>query len=354
MTIDNNQSDSIETIFFLGAGASVSAGVPTFNNFRDQANLIKEEISSEDEPIKNLFKFVLGYWGNFNEYNIEELYEAVEMQETLAEPEIITTKDIEKFIFYTIKKSSKKKINSIISVEDFLRLSLSYGHSAIITTNWDTILESSGQWPLEAGHINYEGVEPYDPISYDLSSEFVGHKFCILKLHGSLNWGYCENCGKIYYFSEKISDRLTSLNGINCNNDNCRKNNFKLQRMIVPPKISKLIKPEPNSDSVSSTSPYFQLVHIWKKAHNYLKLCERIFFIGYSFPETDVQMRIFISNTLRMNSNLKEVIIVSSPKHGNSRVNFEERYLSILPRSIKNQVTFYYNSLEGFIYDQFY
>jgi|GEM_PF-2594886 len=347
MTIDNNQSDSIETIFFLGAGASVSAGVPTFNNFRKQAILIDKEISSKDEPIiKNLFELVLNYWNeNFNESNIEELYEAVEMREMLAEPEIITTKDIEEFIFYTIKKSSIKTENSIGLFEDFLRFSLLFRPSAIITTNWDTILESSRQWPLESGWINYGCVKPYDPISYSEFSDY-GPKFCILKLHGSLNWGYCENCGHIYYLTEKISDRLTSLDGVKCNDDNCRENNFNLQRMIVPPKLSKLIKPEPNSDSVSATSPYFKLVHIWKKAYNYLKLCERIFFIGYSFPETDVQMRVLISSTLRMNTNLKEVIIVSSPKHGNSRVNFEERYLSILP---KGQLEFYYNTFERFI-----
>ncbi len=90
------------------------------------------------------------------------------------------------------------------------------------------------------------------------------------------------------------------------------------------------------------------IVSIWKKAYDYLKMCKELYFIGYSFPETDVQMKIFISNALRENSNLREVTVVSSQKHGYSRVDFEERYLSILPDRIKNKVKFNYDGFEEF------
>jgi NAD-dependent SIR2 family protein deacetylase len=351
MTLATNQSDLLKTVFFLGAGASVSAGVPTFSDFRNQANIIKKDISSENESgVNNLFENVLEYWNkNFDDYNIEELYEAVEMQEMLKKTETITTKDIEEFIFHTIIKSSirTKTIGELYN--RFLEYTLDSNPSTIITTNWDTLLESTPQWPSVKGYINYESVEPYDPSLDNRIIKNSTQPFCILKLHGSLNWGYCNNCGKIYYLTQKVSEKLISEDGVYCNNNNCRKKNLKLQQIIVPPKLSKLIKPEQNLESVSSTSPYFKLVRIWMKAYDNIKSCERIFFIGYSFPETDVQMRIFISNALRVNSNLKEVIIVSSQKHGNSRVNFEERYLSILPRGINYDLKFHYNGFEGFL-----
>lgn len=219
--------------------------------------------------------------------------------------------------------------------------------SVIITTNWDTELETSPKKiTIENGGIYYEGVIPYD----EIKSQTHRH-YRILKLHGSLNWGFCNKCGDIYYFDEKIHDGLASGKGLVC-----KKCSGKLDRMIIPPKLSKLIKPEQNNsepNTVSNPSPYFQLRSLWSKASKYLKMCEKLYFIVYSFPETDVQMKTFISNALRENLNLNriEIIIVSSPKHGNSKVNFEERYLSIFSRLLISQsrIKFHYDGFEKYL-----
>ncbi len=119
-----------------------------------------------------------------------------------------------------------------------------------------------------------------------------------MKLHGSLNWGYCSECGKIYYFHKQMYDDLYSFDNVKCPIDE----NIRLMPFIVPPTLNKLEKTKPKMKS-----PYFQLTSIWSKASEYLQSCEKIYFIGYSFPETDVQMRIFISNALRKNSILKAI-----------------------------------------------
>jgi hypothetical protein len=158
-----------------------------------------------------------------------------------------------------------------------------------------------------------------------------------------LNWGYCEGCDKIYYFEKKKYDPLT-LDEVECCNEHCKKIrwNKKLEAVIVPPTLSKLAKAESNSAQ-------FQLVKIWNKAKESIEACEKLYFIGYSFPETDVQMKVFISNALRNNHNLKKVIIVSNQKHGNLRVEFEERYLSILSKFMNHsKIDFYYKGFEEF------
>lgn len=338
------QSGYPKDVFFLGAGVSTLAGVPTFANFREKAKDIKNNLSN-GELNRELFKRVLGCWEeNFNECNIEEFYEAVEMRETLANPtdkekqETVTTGDIENFIYATIKKSIDND-SHIYTYELFLKKA-SMG-SVIITTNWDIILETSRQYHIENGWISYEFVQPHKTILPDIR---IGEpKFRVIKLHGSLNWGFCKECGKIYYFNEKVDDTLPK-GEVPCNNDKCK---GKLARIIVPPKLSKLIKPENESDLLKS--PYFQLRAIWSKASEYLKMCERLYFIGYSFPETDVQMKTFISNSLRENNNLKEVRIISNQKHGNSRIEFEERYLSIFSKFISHsKIDFYYKGFNEF------
>ena len=78
-------------------------------------------------------------------------------------------------------------------------------------------------------------------------------------------------------------------------------------------------------------------------------ICEKVYFIGYSFPETDVQMKIFVSNALRKNKNLKEVTIVSNPMYGRSRVDFEERYSPILLKTKNDpKIIFNYDGFERF------
>lgn len=352
MTPDSNRSKSPKYVYFLGAGASVFANIPTFNDFHNSATEIYNAISLEKEnQVKELFEKVLGYWNkNFNEFNIEDFYSAVELDEMLSKDiidkkkqEIPTSKDIENFIAFTIKRAFRAVNDNLYEI--FLN-GISSSNSAIITTNWDIALEtSSRQFSLTEDWMDYESVQAYNKVNSPTCKPFSYPSCRVLKLHGSLNWGFCENCGVMYYFDE-IYDELTLAK--ECKDDKCKKNGSKLKQIIVPPKLSKLVKSEEPNKSNSPKSPYSRLVFIWINARHYLKSCEKIYFIGYSFPETDVQMRILISNALRENSHLIEAHIISSPKHGKSRVDFEERYLSILPKRIKNKVKFNYDGFEWF------
>ncbi len=361
--MNSKQLSSPKDVYFLGAGVSALAGVPTFSNFYETAEDICKKKSMNSESNEQ-FERILKYWKkNFNKCNVEEFYSAVEMQEMLIsnpidkeKREIITTDELENFIYSTIQKSRKSGIVLIDSVYELFLKNITTD-SVIITTNWDSVLEtSSEQFSIEKGWINYEcalpyekGVERHSRSLFDFDGDTPLPTYHILKLHGSLNWRFCDECRKIYYFDEKSHDRLASSEVVECNNDN---SGGKLTRIIVPPKLSKLIKPEQNNSKVNTDtslkSLYFQLRAIWSKASECLKMCEKLYFIGYSFPETDVQMKTFISNALRENSNLNKVIIVSSQKHGNSRVKFEERYLSILSRINQSKIKFYYGGFEEF------
>ncbi len=351
MTSDTNLIGSPKEVFFLGAGASALAGVPTFSNFRDKLGEVSGKLESEPE-IHYLFLDIGHYWiNNFDDYNIEQLYAAIEMNETLGiRTEDLKTDDIVKFIYLTIHKSLTKDTLCDNVFESFLT-QIRQADAAIITTNWDIVLESSKSNYLEEEWVDYESVNAYE-LPNNISANDVG--YCqfkiipILKLHGSLNWGFCQNCGKIYYLNEKNYHKLI-LSEVECKNRECEGKHSKLKIVIVPPTLSKLVRPVQTTEPSSLKLPYFQLVSIWNRAYDYLKSCEKIYFIGYSFPETDVQMRFFISNALRENTNLKDVIVISTQKHGNSRIAFEERYISALPKGIKSSKTkFYYRDFKHF------
>ncbi|MDP3103396.1 MAG: SIR2 family protein [Candidatus Methanoperedens sp.] len=345
MDSNTKQSGYPKEVFFLGAGASVSGGVPTFADFRDKANKVLYNMKQERENRGRtpLFQNALNYWNeNFNDYNIEEYYSAIEMDEQLNHNNSITTENLKDFIGLTID-ILRKKLNTP-SYKCLVEYKVA---KAIITTNWDILLERSIT-ELERtifdknAYINYIAIQSRDEINPKTLTPIM-LSTPIMKLHGSLNWGYCSECGKIYYFNKPMYDALYSFDNVTCRTHK----DIRLMPFIVPPTLSKLEKTEPNVKS-----PYSQLNSIWSKASEYLRSCEKIYFIGYSFPETDVQIRFFISNALRENSNLKEIIIVSNQKHGYSKVDFEERYNSILSKARSNpKLIFNYNGFEEFCTD---
>lgn len=333
MTLDANQTDHPKNVFFLGAGFSVLAGVPTFSNFHYKAEEIFKQLPDNDHN-----KMMLNLWNkHFRDYNIEQYYTAIEMNDMLLNKHNEKgseklTDYLETFIYLTIKTSlNLDAISESIYSRFFGDI---FNHNAgVITTNWDTVLESPYETPNERsntflvdGLINYGGIKPYN----DKKSIRNPMEGCILKLHGSLNWGYCQPCDEIFYFDETIDF-------LNLNDVECRKCKSKLQRILIPPTISKLAK-----------APS-KLVSIWRKAHIYLTYCEKLYFIGYSFPETDIQMKMFLSGELKDNTNLKEITVVTNKKHGKSKVDFEERFLSILPRNIEhNQIEFFDDGFKKF------
>lgn len=343
MTLYTDQPYPPNEVFFLGAGTSFSGGSPTFANFRNKAKDVLSKMLENrelDSTKISLFQDVLTQWDkDFSDYNIEEYYSAIEMNEQLngEDESSTTTGEIAKFIALTIQKSIDTP-----STPSYELLAAYEVKKAIITTNWDILLEHSiRKFPVTNAFSYGDEIQPYGEINQPRSSGSTRYVIPILKLHGSLNWGFCKKCGQIYWFGEKIYGQLVSNNGMKCK----KHIDVRLTSLIVPPTLSKLERAETREEN----SPYVPLRSIWSKASEYLMLCEKVYFIGYSFPETDVQMKIFISNALRKNKNLKEVTIVSNSKYGNSRVDFEERYGSILLK-IKNnpKVIFNYDGFEKF------
>jgi hypothetical protein len=321
-----------KNVYFLGAGASAYGNVPTLFKFDKKAEKVLNDIISQREG-RDLVQNVLNHWKrHFDDYNIEEYFSVIEMEEQLGYKGSITAENIASFIGLTID-NTRKMLNTL----SYKKLIENGCAEAIITTNWDFLLERSVTELQDRlfdknAPINYDGtIEPYYSVT-----EQAGYPPPILKIHGSLNWGYCEKCGQIYYFNRPIYKVLYS------DDVPCKKHSsVKLTPFIVPPTLSKL-------KLTTEKSPYVQLASVWRKAYGYLKSCEKLFFIGYSFPETDVQMKYFISSALRNNPNLKEIIVVTKKKDDeNKKRDFEERYHSVLSKTPINP-NFIYDGFEGF------
>jgi NAD-dependent SIR2 family protein deacetylase len=120
---------------------------------------------------------------------------------------------------------------------------------------------------------------PYD---YGLSRDPAPQELPLIKLHGSINWGVCQECnqivpielderilysypdGDLYYFI--LSPALPKT-------QHCGKP-LGQTPMLIPPTWNK-------------TGYHENLAAVWEKAARELAAAENIFIIGYSLPETD-------------------------------------------------------------------
>ena len=222
-------------------------------------------------------------------------------------------------ISYAINQSKDLKLYDKIAqyfVNRRLKTEQKEDPFSIITMNWDTLLDSHIYNLCKKNNISQKDTKAtkfilpdYCCYNYDLHSNIPStqvkakgnYNIKIMKLHGSINWLYCSNCGRLYSdFSNNISLQSINGNSVDCDKIKCRfcsNNNkkFFLKPIIITPTFLK----------------DFNNLHLKTIWHNaYLDLCEadEIIFIGYSFPDADFELRYILKRALNSNVKIKVIL----------------------------------------------
>lgn len=296
-----------QTVFILGAGASQRAGGPLMNNFLDASR------EAYRHGTADAFEAVQRGIGSLQQvhskarldiHNIESVFAAFEMAKTLNRLPEYDEQDIgrliaetRKLIYQTLDATIRfpidpedQKIHAAIPYGDFYNLVITIKHSAersvaLLTFNYDICLDQAF---MEL------------PIDYGLLEKNGGT--ALLKLHGSLNWVYCEYCNTIICCPaeefvdacrarthwelkrphDKVGMRVGSLASEflanHCRHTHPGESSAGLTPFIVPPVWNK-------------TEYHRQITPVWERAAAELRDAEDILVIGYSLPETDMFFR---------------------------------------------------------------
>ncbi len=208
---------------------------------------------------------------------------------------------------YEVMIGAQEQVQEIPDWAARLMTVLHYGKSVVITFNYDTlverIIESIPLWDFSVGGGSvsaYQGVTPRIGLSRDRegnigwlnligdvpalpapkrSQERLAPSFRLLKLHGSLNWfwvpgdasGATLNSWNLFDYEEDERDRY--LPG--------------REPFIVPPAATK--------------STYFNnpiMRQVWSEAGKALSRADRLHFVGYSIPTTDLLSSSMIADSL--------------------------------------------------------
>lgn len=334
------------TIFVLGAGASAHCGTPLMDNFLEVAQdlLRLGEVEEVKEDFENVFNAVgnlhaIQSKAKINIYNIEDVYAAFEMGKLLDSlPGIESSKiegltsSIRKVIGYTLEQTTKLPAGGTTdapqSYYEFAGIidSLIKRNDAcsIITFNYDLGLDYS---------LYKRRILP----DYSLGDiDLRGRSVTYLKLHGSLNWGRCSECGKINPYREfqltshkpgadySIIPVISALKKQKCKY--CGKS-LEEDPFIVPPTWNK-------------TAYHTEIDQVWKRAAAELKDVENIFVLGYRLPETDMFFRYLFALGVDMKTILRGFYVYNPDPEAKGR--FE----NLLGSGIEQRFRFYNVSFE--------
>ncbi|MCF8002203.1 MAG: hypothetical protein K9K76_10150 [Halanaerobiales bacterium] len=202
-------------------------------------------------------------------------------------------------------------------VNERLKHNLEDDPYSIISLNWDILLDhyitnacKKQEEDIQLDFCYYNNDLNDKPTSTLLKASEI-YNIKLMKLHGSMNWLMCNNCGRIftdYINNISLSSLDDSNKGIKCKYCQQLNRNYTLKSSIITPTFLK----------------DFENIHYKNIWHNaYLDLCEadKIIFIGYSLPAADFELRYILKRAIKPEA---EIVVIL---HENDK---PDKYLNLV------------------------
>jgi len=310
--------DETKVTFLLGAGASAPSGIPTVNKLLSELWKRARKIGREDLDR-------LAEWCKERDIdNIEDLLTAAYISNFAARNSNVTSL-LNYFIFSggrqlsdeeyflprrRLRRNPQIDVSSISFLQHTLQtlfglltstmISASpnptheaivsfierHKNTSIITTNYDGCMDEAllKNGVLLKGTISGENED--NPEATQL-----------IKMHGSINWAYCDSCQDVREFDLLELKRIYENDKLSYPVIGICKNCGGLRRPLLVPPLSFKFLMFPN------------LIDIWNAASRSIQDADYLIVVGYSFSEADTYITKIISRSMSMNENQKMIIV---------------------------------------------
>jgi hypothetical protein len=321
-----------ENVFVLGAGASREAGGPLMKTFLDESEALHRKGGFADPPemagrvFGELLPALQGMHAKakVDLDNIEDLFGHLEMAcitQTLANYDAATIKQFRNALIDLVAATldvaiqlpiRKGKVEPPYAYWSFARHLGKLEDCAVISFNYD----------LAVDYAMYS--ERLDP-DYCLKGRSSGMP--LLKLHGSLNWAQCPECGEILPLT--MQDYWRGRHLINPDAPSFRFDMGKELTRSQPShphilgRLPAIVPP-----SWNKTQYHAEMIPVWRQAAKELSGARNIYVIGYSLPACDLFFRSLYSVGTLSDTPLRRLWIFdpeATPK---------ERFASLLGESV--------------------
>lgn len=330
-----------KTVYLLGAGFSIPCGAPLQSKLIEHILALPKVRTLKPAQIKKI-RALLDRFINFSKENLLANYSSLSKMalEDIFTPldrciaEDISFRDIEpkqlieirEGIYTLIAAALSKSINKphaayieqfvdkIVAKASIRTTEPKEDNVAIISTNWDIILDNALQVKLDslkkstedfAGVVDYccymSSLRDNKKIKPGLFALGRG-KFNVklLKIHGSMNWHLCPRCQRLYVDFYKDFQGLYLIEEHHCSH--CKKNfadahlnSIRLRTNLIMPTFLKDLN-------------NFQIKLIWQNAGIELSEADEVVFIGYSLPQADFELRQLLSRMVRKDVKIRVVL----------------------------------------------
>ena len=321
-----------KVVFFLGSGFSKSAGGLVQNDI--VRTILDEKFTGEDAELIEARE-------HFVAFLREELHVAGEHAGEVELEDVLTP--IDRCIGEGLsigRYSSRELVELREEMNGLMRAAVNYGFArgraegqyveafagyvnelarrrmedgedrvAVVTTNWDTLLDHALKRAIEGGRPGRLSVVDYCCYvsSWEAKDESIkpgllavghgGYNVKLLKLHGSMNWFQCPLCQRMYV---RFGEETGMARAAYCRH--CRRNyglgeeaSIRLQSNLLLPTFLK------NLNNV-------QLRLVWQNAAIELSEARRVVFIGYSLPAADFEIRQMLTRMIRPDAEIQALI----------------------------------------------
>jgi NAD-dependent SIR2 family protein deacetylase len=181
--------------------------------------------------------------------------------------------------------------------------------TSIISLNFDCMLHEDFD-----NEVYFDFLIDFDWIDHNRAEFYKrSNPIPLIKLHGSLDWGICENCGRLHLYYPFMHRTFYK-------NKACAKQ--KCGGRVTP----FIISPHDNQ----------RINSLWNVAKNHLKEASQVTIIGYSFPEYDKDVIKLFQESMNANVRLEVVDICKN------------KYRDLFP-GIKRPIEFILSGFSGYL-----
>jgi NAD-dependent SIR2 family protein deacetylase len=314
-SLNINISDDTKITFILGAGASAPSGIPTVSTLLPELWKRAKKIGRED--LDNLSN-----WCDDQEIdNIEDLLTAAYISDFAVKNGKVNSL-LGYFLFSRGKKASRIRENytssqieassisflqdtlqtlfgllasTMISAEpnpthtEIVNFIKKHPRTSIVTTNYDGCMDEA----LLNSKVLFRSMINEGSMIKDNNQNAVE----LIKMHGSINWVYCESCQEVKEFGLQFLKNAYNEDTLSYPVMGLCKNCGGLRRpLLVPPLSFKIL-----------TFP--KLIDLWNLAREKIEEADYLIVVGYSFAEADTYITKIIARSMSMNKNQKMIII---------------------------------------------
>jgi hypothetical protein len=340
-----DQNDKPKTVFIFGAGASYPDGIPIQSQIiplifkEDDLQIIKSqtgkkirEFLRENFSINSQFPTLEEVFG-FIDFHISNGFS---LSKKWNIPSLIELKlDLTKILHYVISSKTGESEYFKLFWKSIMSNRLKIG---VITTNYDTLIDEAFDSIYNDYLIDYcidlinfrysDDIEAFDwwinaSQPYSGISGKTSIRTKLIKIHGSLNWKYCDCCAQVGLtpWQHQINLKSDSFESFSRSQiTKCPFDQNKLSSLIQVPSHIK-------------TNTNFIFNKLYDEAGYTIRNAKRLVFIGYSFPEADVHIRALV----KRNFNPKNEIIVINKS---SAKDLKHRYESLSENVDYREMTF--------------